>query len=353
MNNFNLMLHIDSPGSETHNPSLAIHTGTTTGTNNILPEDIAMPTFPGYMRTTTLAGICLLAGFCQMAGAQPNADSNQRPDNIGTGPYPAMKEQAASLPDHVIYRPQNLSAMGSEKLGLVAWGNGGCFVDGASARFHLLELASHGYLVIANGNIYSGPGATKQAPVPEGQQPPRTVPEDLITAIDWAMAENARRGSPYYGRIDENQIAVSGYSCGGLEALQVAGDPRVDTVVLQNTGVLIGSDGTGLAAMNATKDQLDDIHTSIIYILGGEPDIAYVNGMDDYAHINHVPAAVANLPVGHTGTYNEENGGEAAQVAVHWLQWQLRGDREAAKWFIGANCKLCVDDKWTLETKGF
>jgi hypothetical protein len=38
----------------------------------------------------------------------------------------------------------------------VAWSNGRCSDDGASNRFHLLEIASHGYLVIASGRILSG-----------------------------------------------------------------------------------------------------------------------------------------------------------------------------------------------------
>lgn len=296
----------------------------------------------------------VLASAC-LHGAlgQPDPARDQLPDNIGTGPFPAMKEEVASLPEHVVYRPRQLNAMGDTKLGVVAWGNGACSIDGASTRFHLLELASHGYLVIASGNIYSGPGALEREQVAEGEQPRRTESTDLIEAIDWAMAENERAGSPYFGRIDPDMIALSGFSCGGLEALQMGKDPRVDTLVLHNTGVVIGGDGTGLAAMAATKDQLDDIHTSVIYILGGEPDIAYVNGMDDYANINHVPAAVANLPVGHGGTYFEENGGEAAQVAVNWLEWQLRGDREAATWFVGDDCVLCTDAEWTLEMKNF
>jgi len=52
-------------------------------------------------------------------------EQNRRPDNIGTGKYPAMKEEVGSLPAHTIYRPQNLDAMGNTKLGIVAWGNGG------------------------------------------------------------------------------------------------------------------------------------------------------------------------------------------------------------------------------------
>ena len=293
-------------------------------------------------------GIGILAFSCFHA----TAAQDDQPDNIGTGPYAAIKEEVTSLPEHVVYRPGDLSALGNEKLGVVAWGNGGCSRDGASTRFHLLELASHGFLVIANGRIYSGPGAHERDPVPEGEQPRRTESEDLISAIDWAMAENARPDSPYYNRIDPDQIALSGFSCGGLEALQMAGDPRVDTLVLHNTGVVIEGP-QGLAAMSATKEQLNDFHTSVIYILGGEPDIAYTNGMDDYARINHVPAAVANLPVGHGGTYFEPNGGEAAQVAVNWLKWQLRNDAQAAGWFVGEQCVLCMDDEWTLQMKGF
>ena len=93
------------------------------------------------------------------AAAERIAANNKLPDPPGTGPYAAMKEEVASLPKHVVYRPANLAALGGRKLGVVAWGNGGCSDDGASTRFHLLEIASHGYLVIANGKILSGPGA--------------------------------------------------------------------------------------------------------------------------------------------------------------------------------------------------
>ena len=313
-----------------------------------------MTTFQGQFSITRVLTILMAFAGINLASAQPDNGTANMPDNVGTGAWPAMKEEVNTLPDHVIYRPQNIAAMGNTKLGVVAWGNGGCSTDGASTRFHLLELASHGYLVIASGRIYSGPGAHEREPVPEGQQPQRTVYQQLTAAVDWAMVENARVGSPYYGRIDPDMIAMSGFSCGGLEAVQAGGDPRVDTLVLHNTGVVIDNSGApAIAAMAATKDLLEDFHTPVIYILGGESDIAYVNGMDDYARINHVPAAVANLDVGHGGTYFEENGGQAAQVAVHWLEWQLRGDQEAAKWFVGDDCVLCTDDEWTLEMKNF
>jgi len=290
---------------------------------------------------------------CVSIVAQPLDDN--RPDTVGTGAFPAMKEEVGSLPDHVIYRPQNLAALGEQKLGMLVWGNGGCTDDGASSRFHLLEIASHGYLVIASGGIYSGPGARQppEYPAPPADSqfpPPRTTPEQLTEAIDWAMAENQRQGSPYYGMIDADQIAVAGYSCGGLQVLNVAADPRIDTMVIMNSGQFNNFPDT-LSGMNNSPDIIDAIHVPTLYILGGETDVAYGNGMDDFAKINHVPVAVANLPVGHGGTYDEDNGGKAAQVAVDWLQWQLRHDVEAASSFLGEDCGLCVDPQWSLDTK--
>jgi hypothetical protein len=293
----------------------------------------------------------------QAAAARQIAENNKLPDPPGTGRFPALKEQVASLPKHVVYRPANLAALGDRKLGVVAWGNGGCSNDGASSRFHLLEIASHGYLVIASGRILSGPGAAAAEPRPAAQpgQPaaPRTLASDLTEAIDWALAENARAASPLAGRVDAERIAVSGWSCGGLQALRVAADPRVRAVVLHNTGVLNGGPSATIPGMDLTKDALSALHTPVIYILGGSADIAYANGMDDFERIGHVPAAVANLPVGHGGTFQEPNGGAAAAVAVSWLDWQLRGDAQAARRFVGDDCGLCRDTSWTLQRKNF
>jgi hypothetical protein len=280
----------------------------------------------------------------------PGAGQNNSPDTPGTGAYPAMKEEIPALPRHVVYRPANLAAMGSQKLGVVAWGNGGCSDDAASTRFHLLELASHGYLVIASGRILSGPGA--HAATTEQKPFPRTETSDLTKAIDWALAENTRQGSPYFGRIDPQQVAVSGFSCGGLQAALVARDPRVKTLIMQNTGTYDGERAT-MPGLKVPKSTVKTYHTPVLYILGGPTDVAYKNGMEDFQLIDHVPVAVANLPVGHGGTYHEPNGGAAAQVAVDWLNWQLRGDAKAAARFVGDRCGLCTDEKWTIERKNF
>lgn len=281
---------------------------------------------------------------------------NKLPDTPGDGPYPSMIEQVGALPDHVIFRPADLSAVAPNTLGVFVWGNGGCADDGTSSRFHLSQIASYGYLVLAPGKWRSGPNqkdgpAPQRAPVPGGQFPPSpTSAEQLTEALDWALAENARPGSPYFGLIDENALAAGGFSCGGVQALTVAGDPRLDTVVVQNSGILPDG-GPRLTGMALTKDALADLHTPVLYLDGGPEDIAYQNGLDDYTRIDHVPAFWVNTPTGHGGTYNDPMGGKNASIVVDWLEWQLRGDRLAARTFSGANCRLCTDSGATIEAK--
>lgn len=309
---------------------------------------------------TALATTALPAyGQPAAAPAAPSQEEQRRlqdatPDTPGTGPYRALKEIDTGLPNQVVYRPADLAALGPTKLGVYVFGNGACTDDGASARLHLLQVASHGYLAIAPGGIYNGPGKSERPPRPADDPAnplAATRAEQLREAIDWALAENEREGSRYFGRIDATAIAVSGFSCGGLQALAVADDPRVATAVIMNSGVF--NDGpTRMGGMEATKALLADLHFPTLYILGGPSDIAHANGMDDFARIAHVPVAVANIDKGHGGTYWEPNGGAAAEVVVAWLHWQLRGDAKAGRAFVGADCGLCADPAWTFEAKG-
>ncbi|GIJ36391.1 cellulose binding domain-containing protein [Micromonospora sediminimaris] len=241
----------------------------------------------------------------------------------GSGPYPADYETSASLANHTIFRPQTLPA---ERLPILVWGNGGCSANGLSQGNFLREIASHGFLAIANG-----------APNGSGS----TTSQMLTQSIDWAVAENSRQGSKYYGKLDTSKVAVAGFSCGGLEAYAVSNDPRVTTTGIFSSGLLNDADDY----------QLRRLTKPIAYFIGGPSDIAYPNAIDDWGKLPAgLPAFMGNLNVGHGGTYDQPNGGEFGRVAVLYLKWRLKGDTTAGTNFVGSNCGLCRS-QWSVQQK--
>ncbi|NQU85873.1 MAG: alpha/beta hydrolase [Mariniphaga sp.] len=260
----------------------------------------------------------------------------------GTGKFSAIMLSETSLPTHTVFRPNDLSVFDkNNKLPIIAWGNGACANSPWEHINFLNEVASFGFLVIAIG------------PMPqEGERGRgRSESSQLNDAIDWAIAQNNDKKSPLFNKIDIKNIAVSGMSCGGLQTLEIAPDPRVTTAVVCNSGILPDTGGGMPGMPSLKKDHLKKLHTPTLYILGGESDIAYNNGMDDYKRIDHVPVFVANMDVGHGGTYRQPHGGEFAKVATAWYLWLLKGDKKASKMFIGNDCGLCNDPNWKFESK--
>ncbi len=109
----------------------------------------------------------------------------------------------------------------------------------------------------------------------------------------------------------------------------------------------------GLAMEDVKKSQLDKLHSPIFYVTGDKSDIAHENGMDDFKRITKVPAIHTYKDgVGHGGTYSQPNGGDFARVAVAMLKWQLKGEKDESKMFVGADCGLCKEAGWHVQTKG-
>ncbi len=262
-------------------------------------------------------------------------------DEGGTGAYKAIMMEVKGLEAHTVFMPQDLSAFGKKNpLPVLVWGNGACTNSPWEHYKFLNEIASHGYLVVATGFF------------PKDETPyrgPQSKPEQQIESIDWALAQNADKKSPLYGKVNVKAICASGMSCGGLQTLFNSADSRITTYMIMNSGLFSNSGGAMPGMPMPPKDKLKELRGPIIYILGGETDIAYQNGMDDFKRISHVPAIAVNYPVGHGGTYREIYGGEFRFPAVAWLNWQLKGDKEAAKMFEGDNCGILQREKWTIE----
>lgn len=307
------------------------------------PKLVSFRRFRSIARLTLPDAVLILIFFIAFTGhAYPQERVSRIIEDGGTGPYRAIMETDPSLPTHTIFRPEDMGRFGDNiKLPIIAWGNGACADSPWEHVNFLSEVASHGFLVIAIGHF------PKEGEKASG----KSLSAELLDAIDWAIAKNTDRESLFFGTLETSKIAVSGMSCGGLQTLEVAPDPRVTTVVVCNSGIL-PSPSSGMPGMpSLSKSHLEKLHTPTLYLLGGERDIAYKNGMDDFARINHVPILVANMDVGHGGTYAQPHGGEFARVATAWYKWQLKNDQNAAKMFTGNPSGLAQSDVWTVQKK--
>jgi len=282
--------------------------------------------------------------------------------NPPTGPNPVVIEHDQGLATHTIYRPAKLTS----KEPLLVWGEGGCAKNGLTFPEYISEIASHGYVVLADGPPVEntggrggakgpggpgGPGAAKGGPgagAAKGKGPAGNGTmvngAALTAAIDWMEKEVKDSKSRFYKKVDTTHVAAMGMSCGGLMSYGASADPRIATVGIWNSGLF-------------EKDPkiLNGIHSSVIVITGGDSDIAHDNGKSDFeAMPPRVPIFYGVYPsVGHGGTYNQDNGGPFGQVAVAWLNWQLKGDKSAKGkgYFVGDKCTLCSDSNWQVQTR--
>lgn len=294
-----------------------------------------------------------------------------------SGPYAVLMQEDPGLPDHTIYRPADLAALPrQERLPVVAFSGPGCDANGTAFRPFFTEVASHGFLLIANG-----------APEPKGGSGPnypKTAPADLVASLDWAIAENGRKGSTYYQRIDGSRIAVMGQSCGGAQALSISKDPRIKTIVMWNScsfrfmrgggapggggapprGAAPDATGTppragrsgrgGIPVPDVPIEVLTTLRMPIAYFMGGTRDMLYAAAVADIDAYQAAPLfwASTDLPGdAHAGSFREKNGGKFGVAGVAWLKWQLKGDENAARMFRGASCRLCTDPQWEVRRK--
>jgi dienelactone hydrolase len=300
--------------------------------------------------------------FAQTPQGNPQGTSQRPPQDFfkpnpanwesPTGPYKVVMEVDKTLPDHTIYHPENLEKFPKkDQLPIVIMSGPGCNSDGTFYRPFWTEIASYGYLVIAIG-----------PPPTEGKRPVlwKNSADDYMTALNWAFVENSRKGSQYYSKIDTSNVALFGQSCGGIQALRIADDPRVTTLVFWNSGsLLMGNVGPtdNTKRLNTTSDLMGNrdlkqlvksLKIPTAYFVG-DTDMARNRALDDFNDIANIPVffGVREIPGdSHGGTFREKNGDGFGVAGVAWLNWITKGDKKAAAMFKGEPCLLAKDPKW-------
>lgn len=265
-----------------------------------------------------------LAGQC--TPSQPTGQNA-----TGTGPHDVVIETnpADGIRCGTIYRPADMDA---GPYPILVWGEGGCSQDGLSNRAAMAEIASWGYFVVADGT----PGQQNAC---QGRQNGQA----FLDYITWAIDENRKPCSSYYHGLRSTKIAADGFSCGGLMAENVAGDPRFTAIGITSSGL-----------MGANNALWDSMHAPFKIMNGGSSDIAYQNGLNDYQAISSrgIPILYfAKSSAGHGGDLGQGRG-DFNLVNLAWLNWQLKGDEGATgkAFLIGPDCRFCKDPGWEFKS---
>lgn len=253
---------------------------------------------------------------------------------------------------YTVFYPEDLSVFPKkDKLPVLVMSGPGCVKSAAPFRPFFEEVASHGYLMIACGPLTMAP-RPDAAPDGAPRMMVQNTKEDMLAAIDWAFAENERPDSPFYGRIDTGHVSVMGQSCGGILCLDIMEDPRITLLTMFNTGLFASPAGGGFSMGSVQSEPKDQVfarlHVPIAYFVGGT-DMARPNATDDYPYINDVPCVLAVREIegdAHGGTFREEKGGAFGVAAVAWLDWQLKGRKDAAAKFTGPDNLFDSDSLW-------
>ena len=246
-----------------------------------------------------------------------------------TQPGPFATATTAGPDGFVLFYPKELGKDGV-KHPIVSWGPGAAENAGSFTTL-LTHFASHGFAVIS----YDG--------TPDGQE--------LVTAIDWLVAENGRSDSMFYQKLDTSKIAAGGHSAGSLATFKVAADKRLTTTMHLCGGTF------------DPHTDIANLHAPALFICGDSGgdglisgDVARPNCDLDFMNAT-VPVFYGN-PKGAAHMSPTEIGDAAlrskfAAACVGWLRWQLAADETRKAMFIGDACTLCKDTSWTVQQKNW
>lgn len=252
------------------------------------------------------------------AGMPAGADGTPAPPG-GSGCTPApmakfetMTARGGPGGDYTIFRPTTLGE-GGFKHPPVAWGNGLATTPDQYAAW-LNNVASHGFVVIANPGTGSDPQVVRQG-------------------LEWLIAEGSGSGD-YAGKLAENCAGTIGYSMGGGAAVGSGSHPAVRAVV--SVHGLPDASGSISGPLLLTTSDDDGFVTKSMF------------AQPCYDNSTKQPTILATYISGNAPSFNGHltplgDGKQDAEPTIAWLRYWLYGDQSQKEWFFGANCKLCVD----------
>lgn len=213
---------------------------------------------------------------------------------------------------YTIFRPACFKP--GEKYPVITWANGTCGeISGYAAL--LSAVASHGFIIIASNSTWTA-----------------TAPTDTVQlrALDYAKALNEDTKSIFHGRLDLEKVGAMGHSQGAKATSNADSDPRIKSLIFWNSG-----NSNKKPFLNVSGDR-DVGGTSTPASLKAGSDAAQMPGAWVYYH---KVLETGGSSTGHLVLMEQPD--RVVDMTVAWWKWQLNGDTESKKMFVGDDCGLC------------
>ena len=213
-----------------------------------------------------------------------------------------------------IYYPEELTSANKKYPVIVV--NNGTGVKGSQAKAVFEHFASWGFIVIGNNEAYSWNGFASDM------------------SLSFLLKCNNDRESIFYQKIDTDNIGSLGHSQGGVGAINTVTDTKHSD--LYKTAVAESPTNPELSVSLEWDYDISKVNIPIFMVAGTKGDFEMKTVIptekmpEMYEQITAPKAMARKNDCEHSHMLYSADG-----YVTAWLMWQLQGDEEAAKAFIG------------------
>lgn len=251
---------------------------------------------------------------------------------LAMGAYEISYLEKSGLHDfkkYEIYYPSDMTN-GNEKCPVVIFSNG-TGIKASAYTAVLKHLASWGFIAIGTEEENAWNGFSSEMCL------------RLMEKANNNAEIDGWDSNPFYGHIDMENIGVSGHSQGGVGAINAATENKNGSKI---KAIFIASPTNKLLATALEWDydaSLISVPTLLVASTGNNDVNLVVSGEQLEEIYNDIPDTVTKI----MARRNDADHGDMLSFAdgymTAWFMWQLRGDSEAAKAFVGDDAEILVN----------
>ena len=183
-------------------------------------------------------------------------------------------------------------------------------------------FASWGFIVVGNQDKGTGSGKT------------------TITTLNYMLTQNEDPGSVFYHKIDTDNIGITGFSQGGAAVFNAL-TKFEEAKYFKSAAPLSPVQEAGSHTMTDYGYDITGVKCPVLLLAGTEGDFEVKTVIPPEEMFNmydrlSVPKAMARR----IGMDHDHMMHSAGGYVIAWFRWQLMGDEEAAKAFVGETSEL-------------